>query len=57
VFSFQRPVVVFETARQPVYFNGGVETTTANIRWADLPSNTIYLAFYGNHYAALVRRS
>ncbi len=56
-FSYTTPVVVFETARQPVYFRNGIETRTEDIDWRNLPRNTIYLAFYGNHYAALVRRT
>jgi hypothetical protein len=31
-----------------------VETIAANIDWDSLAANTIFIAFYGNHNAALL---
>ncbi|WP_437759906.1 OTU domain-containing protein [Sorangium sp. So ce1389] len=56
-YSYKRTVLVFETAREPVFFRRGVEKKPPDIDWANLPKDTIFLAFYGNHYAALLARS
>jgi hypothetical protein len=52
-YSLRTPVLVFEDPTKPHLFRNGAEVP---IDWNNLPVGLIYLAFYGNHFAALVRK-
>lgn len=52
-YSYLRPVLVFETPSAPRLFRDGAEQA---VDWARLPPSLVYIAFYGNHYAALFRK-
>ena len=53
IYSTVTPIVVFEDRNTPRLFQDGKEVP---INWSNLPSKTIFLAFYGNHYAALAKK-
>ncbi|WP_375759001.1 OTU domain-containing protein [Corallococcus exercitus] len=52
-FSHEKPVVVFETPTEARLFHNGVEAQ--GFDWNNLPPGVVYIAFYGNHFAALRR--
>ncbi|RKH59273.1 hypothetical protein [Corallococcus aberystwythensis] len=54
-FSHEKPVVVFEPPTGARLFHNGVEAQGFDRN--NLPPGVVYIAFYGNHFAALRRTS